>query len=72
MAAEDERLRHLRDKVDAQEQKLRKLRSLRGQADSAKSSNHSLCKWLHSYSLVLFVEYAQSVVYLRFCNFECL
>ena len=33
MAAEYEKLRRLRDKVEAQESKLRKLRAMRGQAD---------------------------------------
>lgn len=40
--AESERLRRLRDRVDAQELKLRKLRALRGQVDHQKQNNISL------------------------------
>lgn len=42
--AESERLRRLRDRVDAQELKLRKLRALRGQVDHQKQNNVSLSK----------------------------
>ncbi|KAK9870749.1 hypothetical protein WA026_009711 [Henosepilachna vigintioctopunctata] len=46
--AESERLRRLRDRVDAQELKLRKLRALRGQVDHHKQSNLSLTSDLDS------------------------
>lgn len=42
VAAENERLRRLRDRVEAQELKLRKLRALRGQVDENKLNNASL------------------------------
>lgn len=42
--AESERLKRLRDRVDAQELKLRKLRALRGQVDHQKQNNISLSK----------------------------
>lgn len=45
VTAEHERLRRLRDRVDAQEQKLRKLRALRGQVDQTKLNNVSLSKY---------------------------
>lgn len=44
VAAENERLRRLRDRVEAQELKLRKLRALRGQVDQNKLNNASLSK----------------------------
>ncbi|XP_049825343.1 apoptosis-stimulating of p53 protein 1 isoform X3 [Aethina tumida] len=46
--AESERLRRLRDRVDAQELKLRKLRALRGQVDHQKQNNISLTSDLDS------------------------
>ncbi|XP_045481159.1 apoptosis-stimulating of p53 protein 1 isoform X3 [Harmonia axyridis] len=46
--AESERLRRLRDRVDAQELKLRKLRALRGQVDHQKQNNLSLTSDLDS------------------------
>lgn len=42
MASENDRLRKLRDKVEAQELKLKKLRSLRGQVEQQKASNGNL------------------------------
>ncbi|CAG9762568.1 unnamed protein product [Ceutorhynchus assimilis] len=46
--AESERLRRLRDRVEAQELKLRKLRALRGQVDHQKQNNISLTSDLDS------------------------
>ncbi|XP_060530795.1 apoptosis-stimulating of p53 protein 2 isoform X2 [Cylas formicarius] len=46
--AESERLRRLRERVDAQELKLRKLRALRGQVDHQKQNNISLTSDLDS------------------------
>ncbi|KAJ8919580.1 hypothetical protein NQ315_002202 [Exocentrus adspersus] len=46
--AESDRLRRLRDRVDAQELKLRKLRALRGQVDHQKQNNISLTSDLDS------------------------
>lgn len=43
-AAEGERLRRLRDRVEAQESKLRRLRALRGQVDLQKTYNVTLSK----------------------------
>ncbi|CAH1720828.1 unnamed protein product [Aphis gossypii] len=48
VAAEHERLRRLRDRVEAQEQKLRKLRALRGQVDQTKLNNATLTSDLES------------------------
>ncbi|CAB0003523.1 unnamed protein product [Nesidiocoris tenuis] len=45
VAQEQDRLRRLRDRVEAQELKLTKLRALRGQLDHNKSSNHMLRHW---------------------------
>lgn len=45
VAAEGERLRRLRERVQAQESKLRRLRALRGQADLQKSYNVTLSKF---------------------------
>lgn len=45
--AESERLRRLRDRVDAQELKLRKLRAIRGQVDHQKQNNLSLSKYMY-------------------------
>lgn len=45
VAAEGERLRRLRERVQAQESKLRRLRALRGQADLQKSYNVTLSKY---------------------------
>lgn len=42
VAAENERLRRLKDRVEAQELKLRKLRALRGQVDQDKITNGTL------------------------------
>lgn len=44
--AESERLRRLRDRVDAQEMKLRKLRAIRGQVDHQKQNNISLSTYI--------------------------
>jgi len=49
-AAEQERLRRLRARVDAQEQKLRKLRALRGQVDQNRVSNTALSEYLSQLS----------------------
>lgn len=43
-AAEGERLRRLRERVEAQESKLRRLRALRGQVDLQKTYNVTLSK----------------------------
>lgn len=48
VAAEHERLRRLRDRVEAQELKLRKLRALRGQVDQNKLNNASLSEFISS------------------------
>ncbi|XP_070578565.1 LOW QUALITY PROTEIN: apoptosis-stimulating of p53 protein 1-like [Ptychodera flava] len=48
MAAENERLRKLREKVESQEQKLRKLRAIRGQVDTHKNNNSSLTSELET------------------------
>lgn len=45
-AAEGERLRRLRERVEAQESKLRRLRALRGQVDLQKTYNVTLSKCL--------------------------
>lgn len=45
VATENERLRRLRDRVEAQELKLRKLRALRGQVDQNKQNNALLSKY---------------------------
>ena len=45
IASENDRLRKLREKVEAQELKLKKLRALRGQVEQHKVSNSSLCKY---------------------------
>lgn len=50
VAAEHERLRRLRDRVEAQEQKLRKLRALRGQVDQTKLNNATLSEYLYIYT----------------------
>jgi apoptosis-stimulating of p53 protein 1 len=61
VAAEHERLRRLRDRVEAQEQKLRKLRALRGQVDQTKLNNATLSKYLylyiHKYSCIHYYYY---------------
>lgn len=44
-AAEGERLRRLRERVEAQESKLRRLRALRGQVDLQKSYNATLSEF---------------------------
>ncbi|XP_014242519.1 apoptosis-stimulating of p53 protein 1 isoform X4 [Cimex lectularius] len=48
VAQETERLRRLRDRVDAQELKLSKLRALRGQVDHGKATNQTLTSDLDS------------------------
>nr|XP_006824150.1 PREDICTED: apoptosis-stimulating of p53 protein 1-like [Saccoglossus kowalevskii] len=48
MAAENERLRKLREKVESQELKLRKLRAIRGQVDTTKTNNVSLTSELET------------------------
>lgn len=50
IASENERLRKLREKVEAQELKLKKLRALRGQVTDHKSNNSNLSMY---YSLYL-------------------
>lgn len=57
VAAEGERLRRLRERVQAQESKLRRLRALRGQADLQKSYNVTLSKFptLFSTAVCLFL-----------------
>ena len=47
IASENERLRKLREKVEAQELKLKKLRVLRGQVDTHKSNNANFSKYGH-------------------------
>ena len=42
IAAENERLQRLRERVETQEMKLQKLRALRGQVDQQKINNSSL------------------------------
>lgn len=44
-AAEGERLRRLRERVEAQESKLRRLRALRGQVDLQKTYNVTLSEY---------------------------
>lgn len=46
-AAEGERLRRLRERVEAQESKLRRLRALRGQVDLQKTYNVTLSKYFY-------------------------
>lgn len=58
VAAEHERLRRLRDRVEAQELKLRKLRALRGQVDQNKLNNVSLSK----YYCILWLIFDQDLV----------
>lgn len=41
---ENERLEKLKQKVEAQEEKIKKLRAVQGQADTTRLSNDSLCK----------------------------
>jgi hypothetical protein len=48
-AAEQERLRRLRARVEAQELKLRKLRALRGQVDQNRVSNTALSEYFFIY-----------------------
>lgn len=48
-AAEQERLRRLRARVEAQELKLRKLRALRGQVDQNRVSNTGLSEYFFLY-----------------------
>lgn len=50
VSAEHERLRRLRDRVEAQEQKLRKLRALRGQVDQTKLNNATLSKYTRPFN----------------------
>ena len=45
LASENDRLRKLRDKVEAQEMKLKKLRALRGQVEQHKANNGNLSKF---------------------------
>ena len=44
VAAEHDRVRQLREKVESQEMKLKKLRALRGQVNDYKGSNNNLSK----------------------------
>lgn len=45
-SAEGERLRRLRERVEAQESKLRRLRALRGQVDLQKTYNVTLSEYM--------------------------
>lgn len=56
--AEGERLRRLRERVEAQESKLRRLRALRGQADLQKSYNATLSKF-HVINVALIINSLQ-------------
>lgn len=48
---EGERLRRLRERVEAQELKLRRLRALRGQLDRNKQANMALSKYYLKFPL---------------------
>lgn len=48
--AEGERLRRLRERVEAQESKLRRLRALRGQVDLQKTYNVTLSEYLNLFT----------------------
>lgn len=48
-AAEGERLRRLKERVEAQESKLRRLRALRGQVDLQKTYNVTLGKLFYNF-----------------------
>lgn len=50
VAVEGERLRRLRERVEAQELKLRRLKALRGQLDRNKQANIALSKYIMLYS----------------------
>ena len=54
MAAENERLRRLRERVEAQELKLRRLRALRGQLDQTNLNNVALSEFIFDFVLVNF------------------
>ena len=47
LASENDRLRKLRDKVEAQEMKLKKLRALRGQVEQHKANNGNLSELIY-------------------------
>ena len=47
LASENDRLRKLRDKVEAQEMKLKKLQALRGQVEQHKANNGNLSKFAY-------------------------
>lgn len=49
-AAEGERLRRLRERVETQESKLRRLRALRGQVDLQKTYNVTLSEYILFYA----------------------
>lgn len=61
-AAEGERLRRLRERVEAQESKLRRLRALRGQVDLQKTYNVTLSEYI-----ILFISFLYIMV-LRLCS----
>lgn len=61
VAAEHERLRRLRDRVEAQEQKLRKLRALRGQVDQTKLNNATLSEYLYTILCIIIIYTAPAV-----------
>ena len=71
ISSEADRVRKLRDRVEAQEAKLRKLRALRGQVDQQRITNGSLCKYLplgqQSWSWILQVSCCNFIVR---CNFH--
>lgn len=51
VAVEGERLRRLRERVEAQELKLRRLKALRGQLDRNKQANIALSKFIITFIL---------------------
>lgn len=66
VAAEGERLRRLRERVQAQESKLRRLRALRGQADLQKSYNVTLSKFFFLFSFSDYYYYCGTPNSVRF------
>lgn len=59
-AAEGERLRRLRERVETQESKLRRLRALRGQVDLQKTYNVTLSEYYTLLTLLLLVKYRKT------------
>ena len=57
VAVEGERLRRLRERVEAQEQKLRRLRALRGQLDRNKQANIALSEYIFNITLLHIILY---------------